>query len=585
VAVDSVNGSAVSGLRLIANLHQSHPMLPVIAIGEFDALSFMGAIKAGAKTCIDKQNKDTDYWLNEFRNAEIKSFSFETSDNAKDKYSLLVVDDDQRLHTDFRFIFKRNYEFESAMSAVEMWDKLSALKGKTDLIVLDMKLDGHSIESGLQLIQPLKTKYPHVPIIAVTADDKISTAVKAIKLGANGFIPKSDVDFDYWNRQIIEVIESSKNKGEVRQLKQQVSALKQGAVKDTYPFIGESERAQETKKMLQSLAQRPNMTVLLIGETGVGKEVAARYFHSCSARSRKPFVSVNLSAIPKSLLESALFGSVKGAFTDAKTDVTGYFSQADGGILMLDEIGEIDHDIQVKLLRFLEQRTIRPVGASKDIELDVQIIAATNKDLNELVMQNKFRDDLRYRITFSLEIPTLRVRRDDIPLILEHYTLEKFGLLSTQIYEDKVVEKIKSFDWPGNVRQLTNVIEGMMIWMDLYGLKKVNLRCFEEALKSTLGALSSSKPNNSGYMPQVIMQQPTADYHPVRAVSRKKTKAIEDMSKIEVLLKNGNAKKADLVAELGYKGTDHLRARIRTCYDNYPEIFDQFPSIRSHYAL
>lgn len=320
------------------------------------------------------------------------------------------------------------------------------------------------------------------------------------------------------------------------------------------------------------------MTVLLTGETGVGKEVSARFFHSCGPRKKQPFVSVNLSAIPKPLIESALFGSVKGAFTDAQ-DVEGYFTQANGGILMLDEIGEIDHDIQVKLLRFLQERTIRPVGAAKDVEVDVQIITATNKNIDQEVANGKFRDDLRYRLNFTVEIPPLRERKEDILPILEHYTTEKFGVSMEQSIENAVIGRIKEYAWPGNIRQLCNLVEGIMIWKDLLGKEKADIRCFEEALKSTLAMAGPTA------LPATQVQNGKMNGVQNGHLPPKKAKALDDLTKIEQLLGEGKYNKSDIAEILKYKGTDHLRSRIRVCYANYPELFEQLPNILQHYPL
>lgn len=575
--------SVNSGLQLIPELKKEYPLIPIAAMSRADnARTIMDALRAGAKTFISKREEDDAYWIKELNQMMRSNAPLEQPEHKDKNYSLLVVDDDLRFHKDFRLIFRSAYEIDGALDGQKMWEKLAENKTGFDLLLLDMKLDGETIESGLRLIPEIKKRYPQLPVVAITADNNSGTIVEAMKKGAKSFLPKNDVDFNFWNKQIIEILnfENKKKVDElttkVDTLSKQIEALKKGDAKDKYPFIGQAPRIVEIKNTLQLLAQRPNMTILLTGETGVGKEVSARFYHSCGPRKNKPFVSINLSAIPKTLLESALFGSVKGAFTDAQ-DVDGYFTQANGGILMLDEIGEIDHDIQVKLLRFLQERTIRPVGAAKDVEVDVQIITATNKNIDQEVANGKFRDDLRYRLNFTVEIPPLRERKEDILPILEHYTTEKFGVSTEQSIENAVIGRIKEYSWPGNIRQLCNLVEGMMIWKDLWGKEKADIRCFEEAIKSTLAMAGPAA-------------RPIAPVQNINGVQNghlppKKAKALEDLTKIEQLLGEGKYNKSDVAEILKYKGTDHLRSRIRVCHANYPELFEQLPNILQHYPL
>jgi DNA-binding NtrC family response regulator len=579
--------SVNSGLQLIPELKKEYPLIPIAAMSREDnARTIMYALRVGAKTFISKREKDDAYWIKELNQVMRSNAPLEQPERKDKNYSLLVVDDDRRFHKDFRLIFGSAYEIDGVLNDQKMWEKLAENKTSFDLLLLDMKLDGETIESGLRLIPEIKKRYPQLPVVAITADNNSGTVVEAMKIGAKSFLPKNDVNFNYWNEQIIEVIFNSQTKEEVKELttkvktlSKQVEVLKKGDAKDKYPFIGQAPRIVEIKNTLQLLAQRPNMTILLTGETGVGKEVSARFYHSCGPRKNKPFVSINLSAISKTLLESALFGSVKGGFTDAQ-DVVGYFSQANGGILMLDEIGEIDHDIQVKLLRFFEQRIIRPVGSAQDIEVDVQIITATNKNINQEVANGKFRDDLRYRLNFTVEIPPLRERKEDILPILEHYTTEKFGVSTEQSIENAVIGRIKEYAWPGNIRQLCNLVEGMMIWKDLLGKEKADIQCFEEALKSTL---AMAGPTVLPVMP--VAPVPNMNGVPNGHLPPKKAKALEDLTKIEQLLGEGKYNKSDVAEILKYKGTDHLRSRIRVCYANYPELFEQLPNILQHYPL
>jgi DNA-binding NtrC family response regulator len=491
-------------------------------------------------------------------------------------YSILLVDDDLRFHKDFHMNFRRHYEIDGAADGKEMWEKLKS--GKFDLLLLDLMLDGKDTETGMILIKQLAEKNGEIPIIAITADDKIRTAVKAIKEGAKNFLQKNDEDYVYWDKQFQEVIKNSKAPKKIQQLEEKVRKLEQGEANDRYPFIGNSPRILQLKNMLEILAKRPNVTLLITGETGTGKEVAARYLHSCGLRREKPFVAVNLSAIPKTLLESALFGSVKGAFTDAKSDVEGYFKQANGGILLLDEIGDIDQEIQVKLLRFLQERTIRPVGATRDIELDVQIIAATHKNLDVEVQKGNFREDLRFRINVTVDIPPLRDRREDILPIVEYYLETKYPEDGLNVIEPEVVRRIQDYSWPGNIRQLFSLIDGLILWRELYDCEKADMRCFEEAMRQTP---SSAGENGSPALGASLTLSVQSNGN---SRDRKKAQIEDDLRRIETTLQQMHFNKTDTANTLGYKNIDVLRARIQTCYKNFPELFVYFPLIKDHYA-
>jgi two-component system, NtrC family, nitrogen regulation response regulator GlnG len=485
-------------------------------------------------------------------------------------YKILLVDDDPRFHKDFREVFcirPYSYEVESVKSAEDMWSILKK-NSNYDLILLDLKLDGESVSSGMNLIPLLLKHYNSIPIIVITADKRAQTAEDAMKQGAKSFIQKSNNDFVYWNQRIAETIQNSKAPQKIDEAKR-------------YPFVGRAPRIRELKTFLKILAQKPDVTLLITGETGVGKEVAARYLHSCGPRANKPFVAVNLSSIQKTLLESTLFGSVKGAFTDAK-DVEGYFQQANGGVLLLDEIGDIDHEIQVKLLRFLEQRTIRPVGSPKDIELDIHILTATKKNIDELVRQELFREDLRFRMNITVDIPPLRERMQDVEPILEFYLNKKYpGLGGLSVLESAVLQRINNYHWPGNVRQLSSTVDGMMTRRDLYNLDKVNMFCFEDSLKTTSGALLS----NNNVINIAAVSVPVSTSATVTSIvrNRKEQQTYEDLQRIEETLRRNRGRKEHTAEDLGFKGTDHLRARIVTCYKNYPLLFEEFPIIMENY--
>lgn len=486
-------------------------------------------------------------------------------------YKILLVDDDLRFHKDFREVFGGIYEIYGAVSGPDMWEKLGS-KNKYDLLALDLKLDGKSIKSGQDLIGPIIERYPDLPIIVITADETIYSALDSMKLGAKSFLSKQDEDYKYWKTMFREVIRNSHAEAEIER-------LKKGDATKKSDFIGVSKAMMEIRERLELLSQNPHVTVLLTGETGVGKDAAANFMHSCSKRRDKPFIPVNLSAVNKSLMESELFGAVKGAFTGSLGDKKGYFEEANGGILMLDEIGDIEHDIQVKLLRFFDHKVIRPVGGKADISLDLQIVAATNKNLDNEVQKGTFREDLRYRMKYKIEIPPLRNRKEDIIPIFNYLITKKHHLDPDRHLIPEISGKLLQYDWPGNVRQLGNLVDAMVLERSLFKKDIIDMACFESAFENVIPRTSAQIPVRTTN----ISTQVSIPASNNSSQDRKLEKAIDDMQQIEVLLKNPHYKKTAVAQMLGFKGLDHMRARIKTCYQNYPEIFDNLPTIKSTY--
>ena len=485
-------------------------------------------------------------------------------------FNILIVDDDPEFHQQIRYAFRRNYVFEGAINIEHLNKKLQA-DSKFDLILMDLVLDDSQEKVGLDLISQINTQHPEIPIIVVTSDREIDTVVKAMKVGARDFLPKGEFDHQYWNKKFIEVIDSSKLKVENKQLKEEVQRHRAQENKE-YTFIGESAKIQEIKRMLRVVAEEPDITVLLFGETGVGKEVAARYMHQHGTRKNRAFQAVNLSAIQESLLESTLFGHRKGGFTGATRDMDGYFTQANGGTLMLDEIGDINADIQIKLLRFLETKLIRPVGADQDEKLDVQIITATHRNLQEEVEKGSFRADLYQRLkAMVVEIPPLRERKDDIPLIMQHYLGEQ---KVKSLLTPKAFQMLLDYDWVGNIRELKNTVNYMLLRKKIYGKIQVDEACLpseiQEYQKRPAQPFLSSMDNG-----------------PITAagsgLSIDEEHALIDLRKIEAALIKKNKVKKDVAVELGLENTDNLRYKVKKYFDKHPHLFESFPNICESY--
>lgn len=321
-----------------------------------------------------------------------------------------------------------------------------------DVILADVNLPDIN---GIELCRQFSANYPDIPVVIMTAFGSMETAIAAIRAGAYDFITKP-VDLDILALSLKRAVNH-------RQLQEKVNLLSD-AIRQTQRFeelIGESQPMKDLFVLLTRIADT-DISVLITGESGSGKEICARALHKNSRRSTRPMITINCSAIPETLLESELFGHVKGAFTDAGNDREGLFVKASGGTLFLDEIGEIPLSLQPKLLRALEERCVRPVGGNTEIPFDVRIISATNRDLETAVEEGTFREDLFYRLNvFHLEMPPIRSRGTDI-LLIAKYFIERFSCRQEKHVKgisDKTAEKLLAYPWPGNVRELRNAIE------------------------------------------------------------------------------------------------------------------------------
>jgi two-component system response regulator PilR (NtrC family) len=364
---------------------------------------------------------------------------------------ILIVDDEQSMREMLAILLKKEgLDVRSAGSRAEAADQLA--RGAVDLVLTDVKLpDG----DGLEILRHVKSASPETAVVVMTAYGTAEMAVAARKLGAEAYILKP-FDVDELRIVVRDALANRRLREEVVRLKREV-----GQAYGLDRVIGVSQVMASLFEMVRAIAPTSS-TVLVTGESGTGKEVVARAIHGLSSRAEGPFVSINCGALPDTLLESELFGHVKGAFTDARQSKKGLFEVASGGTLFLDEVGETSPPMQVKLLRALQERRIRPVGGTEEIDVDVRVIAATNAPLETLVEQKRFREDLYYRLqVIPIRTPPLRERREDIPLLAQHF-LERFaremGKRVAKISEE-AMRQLQGFAWPGNVRQLENVIE------------------------------------------------------------------------------------------------------------------------------
>ncbi len=368
---------------------------------------------------------------------------------------ILVVDDEEIvIRSCMRVLSGGGFQIDAARNGLEA---LSAInKNDYDVLILDIKMPRMD---GIEVLQRVKETHPDIDVIMITGLHEIETAVQAMKLGAFDYLPKP-FDPDELELVVARAFER-------RQLLQENLALK-SEVSARYRFeniIGSSPRMQAVYRLIARCAPT-NSTVMLRGESGTGKELIARAIHYNSLRKDKPFVTVDCTTLSENLLESELFGHVKGSFTGAVSNKRGLFESADGGTLFLDEIGNISMSTQAKLLRFIEEREFKAVGDTRLRTVNVRLISATNTDLESMIADGKFREDLYYRINiFPIEIPPLRERRDDIPALAFH-SLKRFSNET----EHKITEfsagamnLLMNFDWPGNVRELENVVHRAVI--------------------------------------------------------------------------------------------------------------------------
>jgi DNA-binding NtrC family response regulator len=368
---------------------------------------------------------------------------------------ILVVDDEEGLRAVLKILLtKEGYEVRTAGSASEA---LKALDEEPFHVVLtDIKMPGMS---GIDLLKAIRDRDPNLPVVIMTAYASLETAIEAVNQGAFHYFVKRAKNEEI-KLVVRRALEMRRLKSENRYLKHELKKTLKART-----IIGESERLREVFETVRKVAQSDS-TVLLCGESGTGKELFARQIHSESKRAAGPFVSINCGALPENLLESELFGHVKGSFTGAIRDKEGMFSVASGGSFFLDEVGETSLAIQVKLLRVLQEREIIPVGGEKPLKVDVRVIAATNADLEREVEQGAFRPDLFYRLNvIPIVLPPLRERREDIERLVEHFLAHYCAVSQRPVMEvDRAaLDALASYDWPGNVRELENVIERAVI--------------------------------------------------------------------------------------------------------------------------
>lgn len=369
---------------------------------------------------------------------------------------LLIEDEEPIRRVMVRILQDENATYE-VTEAHDGSKGLSALKKNDfDLVLCDIKMPK---KDGIEVLQETRNQNIHVPFIMLTGHGNVDTAVEAMKLGAHDFIPKPP--------DLNRLLTAVRNALEIKSLKKENTALKKKIAK-RHTIIGDAASIKKVHELIDKVAPT-DARVLITGENGTGKELVAHNLHQKSHRSKAPFVEVNCAAIPSELIESELFGHLKGAFTSAVKDRPGKFEAANGGTLFLDEIADMSLAAQAKVLRALQEHKVQRVGSDKDIAVEVRVIAATNKNLKEEIEAGRFREDLFHRLAvIIIDVPPLSKRKSDIPMLINHFSknlIEEQGI-ELKSFDVEAIELLKAYPWSGNVRELRNVVERLLILGD-----------------------------------------------------------------------------------------------------------------------
>jgi DNA-binding NtrC family response regulator len=405
------------------------------------------------------------------------------------KAQVLVVDDHELYRKAVeRILVRAGYQVFTARDANEAMQRVT--REPLDLVLCDVKMPGIS---GLELIRQIREHEPDLPCIVITGYGGAEASLEALRAGAYWYLekPVEPAHHDVLRRLASQAIEHGRLKTENRLLQRQLQGR--------YRFenlIGSSAALQRVLDVVERVADTDS-TVLVTGESGTGKEMVARALHWNSHRAERMFVTVNCGAIPEELLESELFGHVRGAFTNAVSHREGRFSLANGGTIFLDEIGDMSPNLQVKLLRVLQDRTFEPVGSSHSVKVDVRVIAATNQRLEQAIRERRFREDLYYRLNvIPIEVPPLRERPEDVPLLVSHFLrrASEEKKLGACTFAPEALERLGQHEWPGNVRELENLVERLVI---LRGEGEIGVADLPATLRAGASGLPTSAPRET----------------------------------------------------------------------------------------
>lgn len=486
------------------------------------------------------------------------------------KHKLLIVDDDRTFVETLRMKFEGGYFVECAYSEREFYDKF--IPNYFDLILLDIRLEKD--KEGLQLLKYIKDEEPSLPVLMITAYPDVDSAVLALKTGARDYIQKEKVEVSALVKIVDSLIQETVHHKKVRGLEKMLSYFA-----DPLELVGRSHLIEEVKEKLKIAAEDGEVTVLIRGDTGVGKELVARNIHAKGKRKDGPFIVHLIAGAHREIIDSELFGHEKGAFTGAVEKKKGLLEEAHGGVLFLDEIGDLPEETQIKLLRVLESKSFRRLGGNREVKVDVQFITATNKDFEELVRSGKLRLDLYYRLkNFEIFIPPLRERKEDIPLLAQHF-LDLFKRKKGAEIEgitDDAMRALLSYDWPGNVRELRNVLERAIILTKRIGVKMLTpeLMGFKtEKKEMDIKEISAEKA-------QDLLRE-----EEIKEVSIEKWIARAELEFVKKGLERYGKRREIISQKLGYPNRFTFIRRIKRIFTRFPELKKDFPQVAKVFKI
>ncbi len=493
-------------------------------------------------------------------------------------YKILIVDDDDEFRKQVGFglrdIEPLHYLMESAADVPALWDKLNGKDAEYDLLLLDLALDKKrpdDVNVGLDLIPAIRQKRPDLPIVVVTNRPEPRSVVIAMQRGARDFLPKNEWDNELWDKKLSTIIEAQDREEKMQEEIKEIKAKTEWEHPPEFPLLGVSSQMENLRKMLKLLAEEPDVTVLITGESGVGKNVAARFLHhNSTARRKAPFEEIHITHFTDDTLARELFGSMKGSYTDASADFKGRLHQADKGVAFLDEIGDLGERSQAMLLQFLQSKTIRPLGGANDIKLNVQIVAATNKTLRKEIEEGRFRADLYQRLKMQpLEIAPLRERREDIWVLLKHF----FDLEDAELRRliDPATLRIltETYHWEGNVRELYHCVGQMKRTQRMRGLSTITPECLPEEILFPV-------------IPNAVPSRQTIAPVTERKMNLEEENALNTLTHYERALRENSGRKSATAESLGTT-SDLILYNLKQFYKKYPGILDGYPLILKHY--
>lgn len=483
--------------------------------------------------------------------------------------TLLIVDDDTAFLGALERALRRDFVIVTASTEASA---LEAFSSGPDIVLLDIRLNESDEQnrSGVELLKRFLETQPSIPVVMTSAYGDIETAVECMRFGATDFIQKSDffqksAGLSELRQRLKTALEHARLSRQVEHLEEQLGRLQSDEL------VGQAPQFQQIKQLIQVVAQDGYVTVLIRGETGTGKELAARAIHQLGWRAKGPFVSLAIAALNQNVIESELFGHEAGAFTDAKGRHIGYIERAKGGVLFFDEIGELPAEAQLKLLRFLEERKFSRVGSTNEISVDVQIVCATNRDLEKAVEEERIRQDLYFRLkSMQIILPPLRERPDDIPLLTSHFLRLFFKQGRTRITEvsSEAATILRRYQWPGNIRELRAVLERANIYANYHGHQLIE----KEDLPFEL--LSNAVVETKQATQRKLHAGITLDVELARV----------ELSYIEDALSLTEERKAEAWKLLGLNDRFALLRRVKSLLRNYPDLGAEFPTVRKLYG-